>query len=100
MVTKSPAHYTRGSIEVWDFIRDQELNYHLGNAIKYICRAGYKDSKVEDLQKAIHYLENELEHTSNRIPTSIRYSEWEGEPDYATGFDQGRVSRVHFRSGE
>ena len=61
MVTKSPAHYTRGNIEVWDFIRDQQLNYHLGNAIKYICRAGYKGSrKREDLEKAIHYLENEL----------------------------------------
>ena len=59
----SPSYYTRGSIEVWDFIRDQGLNYHLGNAIKYVCRAGHKDSKVDDLKKAIHYLENELDHT-------------------------------------
>ena len=57
-----PPHYTRGSIEVWDYIRDQGLNYHLGNAIKYICRAGYKDDKIQDLKKAIHYLENELHH--------------------------------------
>ena len=56
-----PSHYKRGKIEVWDFIRDQSLNYHLGNAVKYICRAGYKDSAKEDLQKAIHYLTNELE---------------------------------------
>ena len=98
MVTKSPAHYTRGNIEVWDFIRDQNLNYHLGNAIKYICRAGYKGSKREDLEKAIHYLENELANLrplppsipvgpSNPIPYSIWDSEWEGQPDYATGFD-------------
>ena len=60
-----PQYYKRGSIEVWDFIRDQALNYHLGNAIKYICRAGYKDDPVEDLKKAIHYLTNELEHVSN-----------------------------------
>ena len=53
MVTKSPSHYTSGSTEVWDFIRDQDLNYHLGCAIKYICRAGFKDSKVEDLEKAM-----------------------------------------------
>ncbi len=59
----SPRYYTRGSIEVWDFIRDQGLNYHLGCAIKYITRAGYKDSKADDLQKAIHYLENELHAT-------------------------------------
>jgi hypothetical protein len=56
-----PSHYKRGKIEVWDFIRDQNLNYHLGNAIKYICRAGYKDSAKDDLKKAIHYLTNELE---------------------------------------
>jgi hypothetical protein len=58
-----PSHYRRGSIQTWDFIRDQSLNFHLGNAVKYICRAGYKESKVEDLKKAIHYLQNELEHS-------------------------------------
>ncbi len=56
-----PQYYNRGSIEVWDFIRDQELNYHLGNAIKYVCRAGHKDDAVADLDKAIHYLKNERE---------------------------------------
>tara|TARA_Y100001951_G_C11165369_1_gene197155 strand:+ start:261 stop:638 length:378 start_codon:yes stop_codon:yes gene_type:complete len=55
-----PSYYKRGTIDVWDFIRENGLNFHLGNAVKYICRAGYKDSKVEDLKKAIHYLENEL----------------------------------------
>jgi hypothetical protein len=58
-----PSYYKRGSSDVWDFIRDQGLNFHLGNAIKYVCRAGYKtDSKIHDLEKAIHYLENELTH--------------------------------------
>ena len=88
MVNKSPAHYNRGNIEVWDFIRDQNLNYHLGNAIKYICRAGFKGSKREDLEKAIHYLQNELEHTSGGVPHSLRRPEWDEQPDYATGFDR------------
>ena len=57
-----PSHYTRGSIECWDFIRDQGLSYHLGCAIKYICRAGYKNDAIEDLKKSIAYLQNELEH--------------------------------------
>ena len=61
-MAKGPDYYQRGSINVWDFIRDQQLNFHLGNAVKYICRAGYKDSKLQDLEKAIHYLENELHH--------------------------------------
>ena len=61
-----PQYYKRGSIEVWDFIRDQELNYHLGNAIKYICRAGHKDDTIDDLKKAIHYLTNEREFLLNQ----------------------------------
>ena len=98
-MAKSPAHYTRGNIEVWDFVRDQQLNYFLGNAIKYICRAGYKspNTKAEDLKKAIHYLENELQHTlskseftgtSTTIPDCLWDEEWEWESDYATGFDR------------
>ena len=56
-----PTYYRRGVIEPWDFIRDQGLNYHLGNVVKYVCRAGHKDDDIEDLKKAIHYLSNELE---------------------------------------
>ena len=96
---ESPDHYTRGSIETWDYIRDQGLNYHLGNAIKYISRAGFKSTttKTEDIKKAIHYLENELQHTptisvppraSYGVPYPLWDYEFEGEPDYATGFDR------------
>jgi hypothetical protein len=68
-----PSYYKRGGIQVWDFIRDQGLNFHLGNAIKYICRAGYKDSKVDDLKKAIHYLQNELENELESVqPAAVR----------------------------
>ena len=66
-MAQGPSYYQRGSIDVWDFIRQQELNFHLGNAIKYICRAGYKNSKIEDLEKAIHYLQNELHHEENLL---------------------------------
>lgn len=54
-----PNHYNTGKIEVIDFIEDQKLGFHLGNAVKYICRAGKKDpSKLkEDLEKAIWYIE-------------------------------------------
>ena len=71
-----PTYYKRGSIQVWDFIRDQELNFHLGNVIKYVCRAGHKDDDIEDLSKAIHYLSNEIEfRTSQRIQGSIQRKE-------------------------
>lgn len=57
-----PQHYTDGSIEVLDFIEDKKLNYHRGNAIKYICRAGKKskETEIEDLQKAVFYLNREI----------------------------------------
>lgn len=57
-----PAHYTDGKIEVIDFIEDKKLNYHRGNAVKYISRAGKKDKnkEVEDLQKAVWYLNREI----------------------------------------
>ena len=58
-----PSHYTDGKIEVIDFIDDKKLNFCRGNAIKYIARAGKKDKKkeIEDLQKAIWYLQHEIE---------------------------------------
>lgn len=64
-----PSHYTDGKIEVIDFIEDKHMNYHLGNAIKYISRAGKKnpDKYAEDLQKAIWYLNREISRYQNRI---------------------------------
>ena len=57
-----PAHYTDGKIEVIDFIDDKRLGFCLGNAVKYIVRAGKKnpDKHVEDLQKAIWYISHEI----------------------------------------
>lgn len=58
-----PVHYTDGQIEVIDFIDDKQLSYCLGNAVKYISRAGKKDpaKTIEDLQKAVWYLNHEIE---------------------------------------
>ena len=71
-----PEYYRRGSIQPWNFIRSQELNFHLGNVIKYVCRAGYKDDDIEDLSKALHYLSNEIEfRTSQRVQRSIQRKE-------------------------
>lgn len=65
---KHPSHYTYGKIECIDFIQDKQLNFCLGNAVKYIVRAGHKKSegmsadakRREDLRKAIQYIEFEL----------------------------------------
>lgn len=94
--THGPAYYRRGNIQVWDFIRDQGLNFHLGNAIKYICRAGFKSSKIDDLKKAIHYLQNELENeiasqrTGKGVSQSLPSVEFKDTfwADYAADFDR------------
>lgn len=58
----NPSHYTDGSIEVIDYIADKFdiKSFCLGNAIKYISRAGKKnpDKEKEDLQKAVWYLQH------------------------------------------
>jgi hypothetical protein len=57
-----PAHYTSGGIETIDAIEAWGLGFHLGNAVKYISRAGKKDpaKTVEDLKKARWYLDREI----------------------------------------
>jgi hypothetical protein len=53
-----PSHYCLGGIEVLDAIEAWELPYHLGNVVKYVARAGKKNSStyLQDLQKAQFYL--------------------------------------------
>lgn len=66
-----PSHYTSGKIEVIDFITDQNLDFCLGNVVKYISRAGKKESDgsknqtieektIEDLKKARFYLDYKI----------------------------------------
>ena len=56
-----PAHYQGNRFEVIDIIEDYNLNFHLGNVIKYVLRADKKNNRVEDLKKAAWYLSRELE---------------------------------------
>ncbi len=52
-----PSHYTDG-IETIDYIESKHFPYHLGNAVKYLSRAGKKnpDETITDLKKAIWYI--------------------------------------------
>lgn len=61
-----PPHYKAGGIETIDFIEAKDLNYRLGNVIKYVSRAGKKDSDpIQDLEKAAWYLQREIEARKN-----------------------------------
>ena len=58
-------HYLgKGNVQVFDFIEAFGLGFNLGNVAKYICRCGRKgdaNDAIKDLQKAIVYLEREIE---------------------------------------
>lgn len=77
-----PSHYTTvgRKYEPRKVIADWGLNFNLGNAVKYISRVGRKGDRIEDLQKAIQYIEFELEEldphyisSANRI---MRLKKW------------------------
>ena len=52
-----PSHYTFGSIEVLDAIEDWKLDFHSGNIVKYLVRAGKKsEDRLQDLEKAQFYI--------------------------------------------
>lgn len=65
--------YYKGSnnIQVWDVITDRNLGFLLGNAVKYLSRAGKKDDELYDLNKALTYL-HKYRNTLHRRTTHQR----------------------------
>ena len=55
-----PEHYKGNKYEAIDIIDDYQLGFNLGNAVKYILRAGKKGDTLEDLKKAKWYIEHEI----------------------------------------
>lgn len=61
-VVARPSHYAEGrKYEPKDVIRDWGLNFNLGSAVKYISRAGRKDDILQDLRKAIQFIQFEID---------------------------------------
>lgn len=65
-INSSPSHY-QGTTQPIDLINAQNLNFNLGNVVKYVCRAGKKqgESNLKDLEKAKDYINYEI----NRLNT-------------------------------
>jgi hypothetical protein len=53
-----PKYYNQFDVECIEVV--QHFNFCMGNAIKYIWRAGFKDNPIEDLRKARWYLDWEI----------------------------------------
>jgi hypothetical protein len=55
-----PVHYTSHPSGVETIQITEHLNFCLGNAIKYIMRSELKGKQLEDLKKAVWYIEREI----------------------------------------
>ena len=56
-------HYETGkNYDIIDVCKDYALNFNRGNVIKYLARAGKKQDELQDLRKALDYLQREIEH--------------------------------------
>ena len=64
-----PPHYTFSAIEPIQAIEAWQLGFHLGCVVKYVCRAGRKGDKVEDLRKARWYLDREIARLEQEQPS-------------------------------
>ena len=56
-------HYeATGEYDLIDIISDYKLNFNRGNVLKYVIRAGKKDDELQDLNKALDYIQREIQY--------------------------------------
>ena len=68
-----PSYYKRGGVEAIDAIEAWGLDFHLGNVVKYIARAGRKTAdSLQDLQKAAWYLDREIKRINSKAPDMVK----------------------------
>ena len=67
-MSNTPKHYENGlKHDLIDVIASYDLNFNRGNVLKYVIRAGRKDNEIQDLEKALDYLQREIYHLTNKI---------------------------------
>lgn len=60
-----PSHYTSHPSGIEAIQVTRHMNFNTGNAMKYLWRAGLKGDRIQDLQKARFYINDELERLAN-----------------------------------
>ena len=60
-----PEHYNKG-IEAIEVIESWDLNFCVGNVLKYMLRAPHKGNEIQDLEKAMWYLQRHLDAVRKR----------------------------------
>jgi hypothetical protein len=61
-----PSHYTQHPDGIECIQVTRHMNFNLGNAIKYLWRHGNKGAAVEDLQKAVWYIQDEIKRIGDK----------------------------------
>jgi hypothetical protein len=82
MVTDNinPDHYRSHPSGVECIQVTEHLNFCIGNAIKYLWRAGLKGDAVEDLRKAAWYIDREIKRLSDVVPSPTYADEYKIDP--------------------
>ena len=63
----NPPHYSSNGVEAIDVIEAFDLNFHLGNVVKYVLRADRKGAPMTDLRKGLWYLSQEIMRRNNAV---------------------------------
>ena len=66
-----PSHYNMG-IEAIDYIESHNMNFNIGNVIKYVTRAKHKNNELEDLKKSLWYLQREINNLEEKYDRDIK----------------------------
>ena len=78
----NPGHYRSGGMEAIDVIEAFfPDSFHLGNAFKYIARAGKKGDVIEDLKKSVWYIQREIERLedASKEPSTWEFPSYGGQ---------------------
>ena len=66
-------HYENGKgYDIIDVCKDYALNFNRGNIIKYVARAGKKKDELQDLRKALDYLQREIAYLEDKQKEYIK----------------------------
>ena len=76
-----PDYYNAGNFEVIDFINALNLNFNLGNVLKYISRAGRKNGEdiLTALKKAQWYLNREIQRYE-QVQQAVQFAHYAAQP--------------------
>jgi len=66
-------HYENGKgYDIIDVCKDYTLNFNRGNILKYVARAGKKQDELQDLRKALDYLQREIAYLEDKQKEYIK----------------------------